>query len=221
MTTQHVHVLLGYCYGLFVGLWICPCFVEGFVAATSVYTLLVVSFVSWRSLAAYQLIYITDSIVYMATHEPSRYRFSTTTYIALYVALLTAYYIFDTSMAQKSRFRMLMQGTYQERWTFPQLPWGTLKDPKYIQTEHGNRLLVSGWWAYARKPNYSADLVMSLTWGLVIGAASPIPYFYPLFFVTVLTHRCGRDFERCAIKYGKDWERYCAVVPYRFIPYVY
>lgn len=45
--------------------------------------------------------------------------------------------------------------------------------------------------------NYSADWVQSLTWGLVVGTASPIPYFYSLFFLAVLTHRCGRDFERC------------------------
>lgn len=43
---------------------------------------------------------------------------------------------FDTSMSQKSRFRMQMQGTYQYRYTFPQLPWGTLENPTYIQTAH-------------------------------------------------------------------------------------
>jgi hypothetical protein len=47
--------------------------------------------------------------------------------------------------------------------------------------------------------NYTSDWVMSLMWGLVVGTASPIPYFYPLFFLAVLTHRCGRDFERCVI----------------------
>ena len=86
---------------------------------------------------------------------------------------------------------------------------------------------------------------MSFTWGAVVGACSPIPYFYSVFFITVLIHRCGRDFERCvpslcaspsplyilivascvacrcSIKYGKDWERYCAIVKYKFIPYVY
>lgn len=124
-------------------------------------------------------------------------------------------------MSQKSRFRMQMQGTFQYRWTFPQLPWGTLENPQYIQTEHGNRLLVSGWWKYARKPNYSADWIQSLTWGLCIGTASPIPYFYPMFFLAVLVHRCGRDFERCELKYGKDWEKYCSIVKYRFIPGIY
>ena len=37
---------------------------------------------------------------------------------------------------------------------------------------------------------------MSLTWGLVQGTCSPIPYFYSVFFIVVLIHRCGRDFER-------------------------
>ncbi|KAF8517895.1 ERG4/ERG24 ergosterol biosynthesis protein [Hysterangium stoloniferum] len=161
------------------------------------------------------------SVIYMATHHPDTYRFPTVGYVVLYGTLLTAYFIFDTSMAQKSHFKMQQQGTYQPRWTFPQLPWHTIENPTYIQTEHGNRLLTSGWWAFARKPNYSADWVQSLTWGLVVGTATPIPYFYSLFFLAVLTHRCGRDFERCAIKYGKDWERYCAVVPWRFIPGIY
>lgn len=47
---------------------------------------------------------------------------------------------------------MQTQGTFKFRKTFPQLPGGTVENPTYIQTEHGNRLLTSGWWAYARKP---------------------------------------------------------------------
>jgi hypothetical protein len=44
--------------------------------------------------------------------------------------------------------------------------------------------------------NYVADWIMSFTWGAVIGFATPIPYFYSVFFIVVLIHRCGRDFER-------------------------
>lgn len=62
---------------------------------------------------------------------------------------------------------------------------------------------------------------MALTWGLVQGGCSVIPYFYSVFFITVLIHRCGRDFERCAKKYGKDWDRYCSIVKYKFIPGIY
>jgi len=34
-------------------------------------------------------------------------------------------------------------------------------------------------------------------------------------------HRLNRDEEKCARKYGKDWEQYCSIVKYRLIPYVY
>jgi delta24(24(1))-sterol reductase len=43
----------------------------------------------------------------------------------------------DTSMSQKSRFKMQTQGIFKFRYTFPQLPGGTIKNPTYIQTEHG------------------------------------------------------------------------------------
>ncbi|KAJ1616509.1 hypothetical protein T492DRAFT_895365 [Pavlovales sp. CCMP2436] len=32
---------------------------------------------------------------------------------------------------------------------------------------------------------------------------------YFAFFFSHLTHRGLRDAERCAKKYGKDWDRYC------------
>lgn len=82
------------------------------------------------------------------------------------------YISWDTSMSQKSRFKMQTQGIHTFRNTFPQLPWNVIKNPTYIQTAHGyvptaicawrilmflpsrcsNRLLTSGWWAYSRKP---------------------------------------------------------------------
>lgn len=161
------------------------------------------------------------SIVYMATHDPETYRFSTPTYIFMYALLLFAHFVFDSSMAQKSRFRMQLQGTLQVRWSFPQWPWSTLKNPRYLQTEHGNALLIDGWWQFLRKPNYTADWTQAFLWGAIAGTHSVIPYYYSVFFLAVLTHRCGRDFERCARKYGKDWDKYCAIVPYRFIPFVY
>ncbi|KAJ2934800.1 hypothetical protein H1R20_g2263, partial [Candolleomyces eurysporus] len=161
------------------------------------------------------------SVVYMASHDPSKYQFSTAGYVFIYTTILVAYYIWDTAMAQKSHFKMQTQGITEFRKTFPQLPWNTVKNPTFIQTAHGNRLLTSGFWAFSRKPNYVADWTMSLTWGAIIGTATIIPYFYSMFFIVVLLHRCTRDFERCSRKYGKDWERYCEVVKYKYIPYVY
>lgn len=148
--------------------------------------------------------------------------------------------MFDTGNSQKNRFRMEQNGSFMTRNAFPQLPWGHIKNPSYIKTEHGNLLLTSGWWGIVRKPHYTAgkcdgskvicywetydmgiDLCMALSWGLITGFGSFLPYFYICFFVVVLTHRVSRDMERCAKKYGKDWDRYCERVPYIFIPYVF
>ncbi|KAJ1028770.1 hypothetical protein NDA16_001935 [Ustilago loliicola] len=161
------------------------------------------------------------SIVHMAAHPPSYYKFSTPTYVFMFSLLIFAHYVFDSSMAQKSRFRMQLQGTFKHRWTFPQWPWSTLKDPRYLQTEHGNALLIDGWWQFLRKPNYTADWTQAFLWGTIAGTRSIIPYYYSVFFLAVLTHRCGRDFEKCGKKYGKDWEKYCSIVKYAFIPFVY
>ena len=89
----------------------------------------------------------------MASHDPSKYRFSTSTYVIMFTTLLTAYYMYvfrvcnsnssdfffswDTSMSQKSRFKMQTQGVFKYRKTFPQLPWGTIKNPTFVQTAHG------------------------------------------------------------------------------------
>ncbi|KAI8378717.1 ergosterol biosynthesis ERG4/ERG24 [Choanephora cucurbitarum] len=139
----------------------------------------------------------------------------------IFAVLLFAYFVFDTANAQKNRFRMEQNGSYFDRNAFPQLPWGRIKNPTYIKTENGNLLLTSGWWKYARKPHYTADLFQALSWGLITGFGSFLPYFYFCFFLCVLTHRVTRDIERCAKKYGKDWEKYCEAVPYIFIPYVF
>ena len=141
--------------------------------------------------------------------------------VSLFIVLLAAYYVWDTANSQKNRFRMQQRGTYVERITFPQLPWGTLKNPTYILTKHGNKLLTGGWWGVARKIHYTSDLVMALSWGLITGFDSYIPYFYVAFFLAVLVHRVGRDHVHCKEKYGVDFDEYCRQVPYVFIPFIF
>ncbi|KAL7541714.1 hypothetical protein ACHAWF_007002 [Thalassiosira exigua] len=140
---------------------------------------------------------------------------------SLFFLLLTAYYIWDTANSQKNRFRMQQRGTFVKRYAFPQLPWGTLHNPSYIKTKHGNKLLTGGWWGVARKIHYTADLFMALSWGLITGFDSYIPYFYVAFFTAVLIHRVGRDHVHCKEKYGSDFDEYCRQVPYTFIPFVF
>jgi Delta24(24(1))-sterol reductase len=116
---------------------------------------------------------------------------------------------------------MSLRGKLTKRWAFPQLPWGTLEDPMYIKTKSGGTLLVDGWFKYARKIYYFADSVMAISWGLSCGLGGVLPFFYPVFFVTMLIHRYGRDIKRCKEKYGQDWDDYCKKVPYSFIPGVW
>ncbi|KAF2179025.1 sterol C-14 reductase-like protein [Zopfia rhizophila CBS 207.26] len=52
-------------------------------------------------------------------------------------------------------------------------------------------------------------------WGMLF------TYFFMLYFAILLVHRERRDEEKCRRKYGKDWERYCELVPYRIVPYIY
>lgn len=46
-------------------------------------------------------------------------------------------------------------------------------------------------------------------------------YFFMVYFAVLLVHRERRDEEKCRRKYGKDWEKYCELVPWRIVPYVY
>ncbi|KAL9645028.1 hypothetical protein ABK040_004521 [Willaertia magna] len=172
------------------------------------------------NLAGVPFVYCYSSVYILKKGDTIEH--STLFYIIAFAVLLFAYYIWDTSQSQRNRFRQMRNGEYRPRWTFPQLPWGTLpENAKCLKTEAGSELLIDGWWAYARKIHYTCDIVMSLLWGLICGFDSFIPYFYFFFFLGMIIHRAHRDMERCRRKYKKDWDIYCSKVPYVFIPYVY
>ena len=139
------------------------------------------------------------------------------------VAVLAAYWVFDEANAQKNRFRATaLEGGYVARtFSFPQLPNATLANPKFLETNAGSKLLIDGWWKYARKPHYTADLCLALLLSLTGGLNHFLPFFFVLFFGPMLVHRAHRDMVRCRDKYGADWDRYCAKVPYTFVPGLY
>jgi len=122
---------------------------------------------------------------------------------------LAGMYVFRASNSQKDAWK-----------TDPTSP--QFAGIKYVETRTGTRLLAEGsWWGVARHINYFGDWVMAVSWCLPTGFATPLTYFYPLYFAVLLIHRDMRDGEKCAAKYGKSWEEYCARVPYRIVPYVY
>ena len=82
-------------------------------------------------------------------------------------------------------------------------------------------LLASGWWGLSRHFNYVGDLLNALSYCLACGFGHVLPYFYIVFMLCLLIHRSYRDDVRCRQKYGVYWEKYCEIVPYRIIPYVF
>ncbi|XP_073739599.1 delta(14)-sterol reductase TM7SF2 isoform X3 [Callorhinus ursinus] len=116
----------------------------------------------------------------------------------------------------------IFRGANSQKHTFRKNP----SDPRVagletIPTATGRQLLVSGWWGVVRHPNYLGDLIMALAWSLPCGVSHLLPYFYLLYFTSLLVHREARDEQQCLRKYGLAWHEYCRRVPYRILPYVY
>ncbi|RDX53389.1 ERG4/ERG24 ergosterol biosynthesis protein [Lentinus brumalis] len=127
-------------------------------------------------------------------------------YTAMILAVnLLGYYIFRAANGEKNDFR---NGRNP-------------KNLQYLTTESGRKLLTSGWWGRSRHPNYMGDLLMALAWSLPTGFNTPLTYFYVIYFTILLVHRQQRDDEACRQKYGKDWEKYKSIVPWRILPYLY
>ncbi|KAK5096946.1 C-24(28) sterol reductase [Lithohypha guttulata] len=175
--------------------------------------------------------------VYLANHHPDEYAWNKYAIIGMHFLYIFVYWIWDTCNGQKNRFRGALSGSMTDRWTFPPMPYGEIKNPKVIESDAGP-LLVDGWckdhdffpyelWILiiadrkARKLHYTCDVFFALSWGAVTGFNSPFPWFYPFFFTCMIIHRAIRDIERCRIKYGSAWTEYERQVPYLFIPYVY
>ncbi|KAJ2723368.1 erg24, C-14 sterol reductase [Coemansia sp. Cherry 401B] len=127
----------------------------------------------------------------------------------LLIALLavTSFLVFRLSNSEKNAFR-----------TDPDAP--RVRHLRYITTESGSRLLVSGWWGMARHINYTGDWFYGLAQCLATGFETPMTYFFSAYFLVLLLHRNYRDECKCRAKYKKDWVRYCELVPYLFIPYL-
>lgn len=139
---------------------------------------------------------------YLVDHDPNL------GFISLAAILLVnfiGYSIFRGANSQKDAFRRNPEGE-------------NVKHLQFLQTKRGTKLLTSGYWGMARKINYTGDWIMALSWCLVCGFGSIVPYFYAIYFCILLIHRSERDDHMCHLKYGEDWIKYKKIVPYRFIP---
>ncbi|KAJ8605104.1 hypothetical protein CTAYLR_000402 [Chrysophaeum taylorii] len=130
---------------------------------------------------------------------------STLLLLAILALQFGGYFVFRGANSQKDLFRSDFRRAEQ-------------RGIRWIETASGRKLIISGFWGAARKINYTGDWLMSLAWCLLTGFNSPIPYFYCTYFAVLLVHRAMRDDHACARKYGDDWPKYKALVPYVFIP---
>jgi 7-dehydrocholesterol reductase len=114
------------------------------------------------------------------------------------------------------------------------LVWG--KPAKYIQAsytvidratgakmEKKSLLLASGFWGMARHFQYFFELAAAWSWCLL---ANPIHngilvLAYSTFLTYLLIDRAERDSKKCHAKYGKHYEEYCQLVPYKILPGLY
>ena len=138
-------------------------------------------------------------------------------YVALWALLLSAYYLWDVANAHKNEYRARERGVVITRRLFPTfapLP----ESPRVLRLPNQRTMLLHGTWGWARKFHYTMDVVMAAVWAAAALDAGVSALVYPSFMAAVLAHRCLRDEEHCAEKYGKSWEVYTAAVPYRFVP---
>lgn len=128
---------------------------------------------------------------------------------------LGGYALFRSANNQKDQVRR-SKGTC--------LVWGkpaTYILAKYRTTDgaqHESILVCSGWWGKSRHANYVGDLMLSTAMCALAGTTVLMVWFYAIFMLILLVHRCLRDEERCRAKYGQAWEDYCERVPWRLVP---
>ncbi|KAI5917404.1 delta(14)-sterol reductase like protein [Camillea tinctor] len=174
---------------------------------------------------------------YLATHPVIMGWLGTAAVTAI---LVTGFSIFRLSNSQKNTFRTnpddprVAHLTYIETKTGSRLItsgwWGIARHINYL----GDWLQS---WPYSLPTGFAGYTILTAGsnaegaikmldgrevvqgpakyWGMVF------TYFYMVYFAVLLIHRDNRDDEKCARKYGEDWEKYKKTVKYKIVPGIY
>lgn len=179
---------------------------------------------------------------YLATYPAS---LSVVEFSAIGAVIALAFYIFRASNSQKNNFRTnpndprVAHLTYLETKAGTRLItsgwWGIARHINYL----GDWLQA---WPYSLPTGVAGYQILTagtgfadagldgafkmadgreVVQGEARGWAIPITYFYVLYFAILLIHRDRRDDEKCARKYGDDWDKYKQIVRWRILPGVY
>jgi 7-dehydrocholesterol reductase len=82
-------------------------------------------------------------------------------------------------------------------------------------------LLASGYWALSRHFHYIPELTLAFLWTYPCGFTHLLPYFYFIILFILLMHRAHRDDQKCRLKYGQAWQKYCDLVRWKVWPGIY
>ncbi|PVH73573.1 ERG4/ERG24 ergosterol biosynthesis protein [Cadophora sp. DSE1049] len=164
-------------------------------------------YLGWASLAWLPSMY-TLQVQYLALHNPPIVLSNFAT-VCIACVGVSAYALFRSVNHQKDLGR---------KARVLRVKYWTAGDEGRV---HGAVLLCGGWWGVARHVNYVADLGMAYAMCATCGLDNLLPWTYAIFMTILLVHRCWRDEERCAKKYGKGWEAYCKEVRWVMVPGVY
>ncbi|KAI0480065.1 ERG4/ERG24 ergosterol biosynthesis protein [Xylariaceae sp. FL0804] len=162
--------------------------------------------------------------------------------VAVSAVLLAGFSIFRLSNSQKNTFRTnpddprVAHLTYIETRTGSRLMtsgwWGVARHINYLGDwiQSWPYSLPTGLAGYAiLTAGTQAEGAVHMLDGREIVAAGTaargwgmlFTYFYVVYFAVLLIHRDGRDDEKCARKYGDDWEAYKRAVKYKIVPGIY
>ncbi|CAI7852165.1 unnamed protein product [Closterium sp. NIES-54] len=97
-------------------------------------------------------------------------------------------------------------------------------EAEYVTEKGENKkslLLASGWWGLSRHFHYVPEILASFFWTFPALFNNGIQYFYCIYLTVLLFDRAVRDDVRCKKKYGKFWDKYCKLVPYKVVPGIF
>lgn len=129
---------------------------------------------------------------------------------------IIGYYIFRTANSQKDLFKN-KNGSCQI-WGYP-VNYISVKYKTIDGHTHDSKLLISGFWGFARHFNYLGDILIAISFSLPCN--NLIAYFYPLYMILLLIGRIERDEHKCSKKYDNYWNEYKHIVKWKLIPYIY